>query len=269
MRLDIELVNRNLFPSRQKAKEAITEEMIKVNSVICKKPSFDVKSEDEITVSEMVSDFVGRGGLKLEKIADKHKLYFNGKSCMDIGASTGGFTECMLRRGAEFVYAVDVGSGQLDKKLCSDSRVCNMEKTDVRNITVADIDRKIEFISVDVSFISLELILPKAFELLENGGMAAVLVKPQFEAGRQNVGKNGIVKSPEIHEKVLSSIIETVRLIGFNILDLDYSPIRGGSGNIEYLLLLKKEIMNFDNSDIDIKNMVMKAFGNFKNGGKA
>lgn len=266
MRLDIELVNRKLFPSRQKAKDAVTEGAVKVNSVICRKPSFDTKPEDEISVSENILNFVGRGGLKLEKIADKHKLLFNGKNCMDIGASTGGFTDCMLKRGAEYVYAVDVGSDQLSQKLRDDKRVCNMEKTDIRNIDRNSIDKKIEFISVDVSFISLKLVLPKAFELLELKGMAAILVKPQFEAGKQNIGKNGIVRSSKIHEKILFDIIDFTLHLGFGIIDVDYSPVRGGSGNIEYLLLLKKEKTNFP---VDIKNTVKEAFENFKNGGKA
>lgn len=266
MRLDVELVNRKLFSSRQKAKEAVVEGMIKINSAICKKPSYDVKPEDKISVSENRLSFVGRGGLKLEKIADKHGLYFDGKNCMDIGASTGGFTDCMLRRGAEFVYAVDVGSDQLDERLRSDKRVCNMEKTDVRNISVGDIDKKIDFISIDVSFISLKLILPKAFELLADGGMAAVLVKPQFEAGKQNVGKKGIVKSQKIHEKVLFDIADITMSLGFGIIDMDHSPIRGGSGNIEYLMLLKRGKIDFS---ADIKNIVKEAFEKLKSGGEA
>ncbi len=265
MRLDVELVNRKLFLSRQKAKEAVAGGRIRINSAVCKKPSYDVKPEDEILVSEDRLSFVGRGGLKLEKIADKHSLNFNGKNCMDIGASTGGFTDCMLRRGAEFVYAVDVGSGQLNERLRSDKKVCNMEKTDVRSISAKDIDKKIDFISIDVSFISLKLILPKAFELLSDGGMAAVLIKPQFEAGRHNVGKKGIVKSPEIHEKVLLDITDVTMSLGFGIMDIDHSPIRGGSGNIEYIMLIKKEKTDFY---ADIKSIVKEAFEKLKSGGE-
>ncbi len=266
MRIDVELVNRQLFQSRQKAKEAINEGKVFVNGKVCPKPSADVSDTDEITVSGDVLGFVGRGGLKLEKIADKHKLVFNGKTCMDIGASTGGFTDCMLQRGAEYVYAVDVGSGQLAGKLCDDKRVCNMEKTDIRSVSKNDLERKIDFISIDVSFISLKLILPKAFELLDSGGSMAVLVKPQFEAGKSNIGKNGIVKSPKVHENVLSDIIGFAFQTGFEVTDADFSPVTGGSGNIEYLLLLKKGSGAFTG---DIKKLVGEAFRSFKNGGKA
>lgn len=266
MRIDIELVNRKLFQSRQKAKEAIAEGNITVNGKICIKPSFDVSDDDSIEISGNVLGFVGRGGLKLEKIADKHSLDFSGKVCMDIGASTGGFTDCMLQRGAEFVYAVDVGSGQLADKLCSDKRVCNMEKTDIRNVSSDDLQREIDFISIDVSFISLKLVLPKACKLLKHDGSMAVLVKPQFEAGKKNIGKNGVVKSQKVHENVLCDIISFAFQIGLVVYDADFSPVTGGSGNIEYLLLLKK------GSDFfmpEIKNLTASAFENFKNGGKS
>lgn len=266
MRLDLELVNRKLFPSRQKAKEAITEGIIKVNSSICVKPSFNVNDEDDIVISGEKLNFVGRGGLKLEKMADKHNISFEGKCCIDIGASTGGFTDCMLKRNAEYVYAVDVGSDQLDKKLCEDKRVCNMEKTDIRNLTHKNFDRKIDFISTDVSFISLKLILPKIYELLDNDGMAIVLIKPQFEAGKENIGKNGIVKSSKIHEKVILEIINSTVSLGFFVIDIDYSPITGGSGNIEYLMVLKKVKQKVS---IDVKKIVSEAFESLKNGGKS
>jgi len=266
MRVDVELVNRNLFQSRQKAKEAISEGKVFINGKVCPKPSVDVSDTDEITVSDDVMGFVGRGGLKLEKIADKHNLSLIGKTCIDIGASTGGFTDCMLQRGAEFVYAVDVGSGQLAQKLCEDERVCNMEKTDIRNVSKDSFDRDIDFISIDVSFISLKLILPKAYELLSDDGNMAVLVKPQFEAGKSNIGKNGIVKSQKVHENVLTDIVGFACLTGFEITDADFSPVTGGSGNIEYLLLLKKGNSPFT---ADIKSIVTEAFLSFKNGGKA
>ncbi|MBQ3567115.1 MAG: TlyA family RNA methyltransferase [Oscillospiraceae bacterium] len=266
MRIDLELVNRQLFQSRQKAKEAVTEGKVFVNGKVCPKPSADVSEDDEIKIADDVLGFVGRGGLKLEKIASKHHLDFKGKTCMDIGASTGGFTDCMLQRGAEYVYAVDVGSGQLAAKLCEDSRVCNMEKTDIRNVSKESLERVIDFISVDVSFISLTLIIPKAYELLDNGGSMAVLVKPQFEAGKSNIGKNGIVKSPKVHEKVLAEVIGFAFRTGFEVTDADYSPVTGGSGNIEYLLLMKKGNAPFTG---DIKKLVGEAFKNFKNGGKA
>ena len=217
-------------------------------------------------MSGNVLGFVGRGGLKLEKIADKHKLTFSGKICMDIGASTGGFTDCMLQRGAEFVYAVDVGSGQLADKLRRDKRVNNMEKTDIRDVSSEDLKREIDFISVDVSFISLKLILPKASELLKCDGSMAVLVKPQFEAGKSNIGKNGVVKSQKVHENVLCDIISFAFQTGLVVCDADFSPVTGGSGNIEYLLLLKKGSEFFLP---DIKKLTASAFENFKNGGKS
>ena len=266
MRIDIELVNRQLFQSRQKAKEAIIDGKVSVNGKVCPKPSADISENDEISVSDDIMGFVGRGGLKLEKIADKHNLSFEGKTCMDIGASTGGFTDCMLQRGADYVYAVDVGSGQLAQKLCEDKRVCNMEKTDIRNVSKESLERQMDFISVDVSFISLKLILPKAFELLEDSGSIAVLVKPQFEAGKSNIGKNGIVKSLKVHENVLTDIIGFAFQTGFEVTDADFSPVTGGSGNIEYLLLMKKGSGVFT---ADIKKLVGEAFSSFKNGGKA
>ncbi|MGN0614295.1 MAG: TlyA family RNA methyltransferase [Porcipelethomonas sp.] len=266
MRIDIELVNRNLFPSRQKAKEAVLDGAVLINGKVCTKPAADVSGNDIIEISGKTLSFVGRGGLKLEKAAYKHGLSFAGKTCMDIGASTGGFTDCMLQRGAEYVYAVDVGSGQLADKLCRDDRVCNMEKTDIRNVLPENLRHKIDFISVDVSFISLKLVLPKAFELLENDGMAAVLIKPQFEAGKQNVGKNGIVRSPKVHERVLAEIAGFTAELGFGIIDMDYSPVTGGSGNIEYIMLLKKGSSDYMP---DIRSVVNSAFLNFKKGGKA
>lgn len=265
MRIDIELVNRQLFQSRQKAKEAVTEGKVTVNGKVCLKPSFDVSENDTIEISDDVLSYVGRGGLKLEKICDKHNVKLEGKVCMDIGASTGGFTDCMLQRGAEYVYAVDVGSGQLAQKLCEDKRVCNMEKTDIRNVLADDLQHEIDFISIDVSFISLKLIFPKASELLNESGSMAVLVKPQFEAGKSNIGKNGIVKSPKVHENVLNDILTFLQGLRLEVIDLDFSPVTGGSGNIEYLLLLKKGDRIFTG---DVKKIVNDAFKNFKNGGK-
>ena len=211
------------------------------------------------------SKYVGRGGLKLEKLVLKHNLVFDKMICMDIGASTGGFTDCMLQNGAEYVYAVDVGSDQLAQSLREDRRVCNMEKTDIRNVVNDSIIGKMDFVSVDVSFISLKLVLPKVYELLNNGKMAAVLVKPQFEAGKSNIGKHGIVKSPTVHAEVLEDIINFSELLGFGIYALDYSPIKGGKGNIEYLLMLSKDS---EENEFNIKATVKDAFVGLKNGGK-
>ncbi|MDE5648904.1 MAG: TlyA family RNA methyltransferase, partial [Oscillospiraceae bacterium] len=210
--------------------------------------------------------YVGRGGLKLEKIIKKHNIRFDNLVCMDIGASTGGFTDCMLQNGADYVYAVDVGSDQLAEDLKANKCVCNMEKTDVRNIKPENIDKKINFISVDVSFISLKLILPKAYELLENAGRIAVLVTPQFEAGKAKVGKNGIVKSFKVHENILNDIIDFSQKLGFEIIDVDYSPVTGSKGNIEYLLFMKK---GYNINVFDIHSLVKSASVNLKSGGKA
>lgn len=248
MRLDTELTERKLFSSRQKAKDAIINGLVKVNEVVCKKPSFNINEGCSIEIIGNTLPYVGRGGLKLEKLIKKHNIKFDNSVCMDIGASTGGFTDCMLQYGADYVYAVDVGFGQLAENLKTDNRVCNMEKTDIRNIKHENIDKKINFISVDVSFISLKLILPKAYELLDNEGRIAVLVKPQFEAGKANIGKNGIVKSLKVHENVLSDIIDFSQKLEFEIIDVDYSPVKGSKGNIEYLLFMKKgnKIHTFD-----------------------
>lgn len=266
MRLDTELVARELFSSRQKAKNAVVNGFIKVNGVVCTKPSLNVEKSFSIEVSGEALPYVGRGGLKLEKIIKKHNIRFDNLVCMDIGASTGGFTDCMLQNGADYVYAVDVGSDQLDESLKSDKRVCNMEKTDIRNIFPKDIERKINFISIDVSFISLNLILPKAYELLENYGRITVLVKPQFEAGKSNIGKNGIVKSLKVHENILLDIIDFSEKLGFEIMDVDYSPVTGSKGNIEYLIFMKKGNVK---KLFDIHNLVKSASDKLRIGGRA
>lgn len=266
MRLDTELTKRKLFSSRQKAKDAIINGLVKVNGVVCIKPSININENCSIEITGILLPYVGRGGLKLEKIIKKHNIRFDNLVCMDIGASTGGFTDCMLQNGADYVYAVDVGSDQLAEDLKADKRVCNMDKTDIRNIKPENIDKIINFISVDVSFISLKLILPKAYELLENDGRIAVLVKPQFEAGKTNVGKNGIVKSLKVHENVLNDIINFSLKLGFEIIDVDYSPVTGSKGNIEYLLFMKK---GYKVNVFDIHSLVKNASSNLKSGGKA
>ncbi|MBP5430940.1 TlyA family RNA methyltransferase [Ruminococcus sp.] len=240
-RLDSELVARGLARSRERAKEMISSGSITVNGKIAKKPSDEVFSEDVIISSEN-DKYVGRGALKLEKAAKEFSIDLRGKKCLDIGASTGGFTDFMLQHGAERVYAVDVGHGQLAESLVKDSRVINMEGTDIRNVTAEDIGGKADFISVDVSFISLTKILPKVYELLSDGATAAVLIKPQFEAGRSDIGKRGIVKDKKVHFRILTDIDNFVRSIGFIADKYTFSPVRGGSGNIEYLVKLRKSV---------------------------
>ncbi len=238
-RLDAELVARGIARSRGRAKEMISSGAVTINGITAKKASENVSAGDEITSAEQ-EIHVGRGALKLEKAADVFGLDFSGMRCLDIGASTGGFTELMLERGAAAVYSVDVGHCQLAESLRRNCRVVNMEGTDIRNVTAEDIGGNVDFICADVSFISLTKILPKIYELLISGGYAAALIKPQFEAGRKNVGKKGVVKDRKVHLNVLEELDDFIRVTGFAPLDYTYSPIRGGNGNIEYLVKLKK-----------------------------
>lgn len=238
-RLDMEMVARGIARSRQRAKEMITAGNVTVNGITAKKASAEVLAEDDIVSSEE-EIYVGRGALKIEKAAAEFGLDFTGKVCIDIGASTGGFTDFMLSRGAERVFAVDVGHGQLAEKLRNDSRVVNMEGTDIRTVSPEDMGGCADIVSVDVSFISLKLILPKMYELLREGGEAAVLIKPQFEAGRSDIGKNGIVKDRKVHLRVLREIDEFACDTGFICEKYTFSPVKGGSGNTEYLVHLRK-----------------------------
>ena len=236
-RLDAELVSRGIARSRQRAKEMIQARSISVNGSSITKASAEVSPDDVIESSEEEL-YVGRGALKLEKAAAEFGLDFTGKTCIDIGASTGGFTDIMLSRGAAKVYAVDVGHGQLAEKLRSDPRVVNMEGTDIRNVSPESFGGCADIITVDVSFISLKMILPKVYELLTENACAAVLIKPQFEAGRSGISKNGIVKDKKVHLRVLREIDEFARETGFVCEKYTYSPVKGGSGNIEYLVKL-------------------------------
>lgn len=238
-RLDAELVERGIARSRERAKEMIRSGSISVNGKAAKKPSDEV-SEGDVIESAESEKYVGRGALKLEKAAEEFGLDFSGKVCLDIGASTGGFTDLMLQRGATRVIAVDVGHGQLARSLADDPRVVNMEGTDIRDITADMLGGQADFISVDVSFISLTKILPKVYELLRENACAAVLIKPQFEAGRSDIGKRGIVKDRKVHIRVLSEIDSFAASLGFTAEKYTFSPVRGGSGNIEYLAKLLK-----------------------------
>lgn len=239
-RLDAALVQRGMAQSRQRAKQLIQDGQVSVDGTVRRKASFVVLDENEITLSGSDIPYVGRGGLKLERALEQGRIDLHGLICLDIGASTGGFTDCMLQRGAARVYAVDVGHGQLAEALRQDSRVVNMEGTDIRHVTVEQLGSAVDFFSVDVSFISLRLVLPAAAELLRADGMAAVLIKPQFEAGRENIGKNGLVTSEKAHLRVLTEMLELFPSLGLSLQLLCPSPIRGGSGNAEYLAVLKK-----------------------------
>lgn len=239
-RIDIVLVNKGLAPSRERAKALIMEGIVFVNNQKCDKAGTNVKDTDIIEIRGKTLKFVSRGGLKLEKAMKSFDLSLDGFICADIGASTGGFTDCMLQSGAKKVYSIDVGYGQLAWKLRNDERVINLENTNFRNVTKEQIPDELDFASVDVSFISLTLILPVLRPLLKDGANAVCLIKPQFEAGRENVGKNGVVRERSVHIAVINKIMDFALLNGFSFLGLDFSPVKGPKGNIEYLCLLKK-----------------------------
>lgn len=240
-RLDVLLVKKGLAPSREKAKAVIMAGSVYVDGQKEDKAGsvFDEESA-QIEVRGHALPYVSRGGLKLEKALKVFPITLTDKICMDIGASTGGFTDCMLQNGAVKVYSVDVGYGQLDWKLRQDDRVVCMEKTNFRYMTPEDIPDVLDFASVDVSFISLDKILTPAYALLKDQGEMVALIKPQFEAGREKVGKKGVVRDPKVHEEVISRIVRHADEVSFEVLDLSYSPIRGPEGNIEYLIHLRK-----------------------------
>ncbi len=241
-RLDVILVNRGYAPSREKAKAIIMSGNVYVNGQKEDKAgtAFD-QSKIRLEVRGSSLKYVSRGGLKLEKAMEVWQFALQGLVCMDIGASTGGFTDCMLQNGAAKVYAVDVGHGQLAWKLRTDERVVCMEQTNFRYLTREEIEEDLDFASVDVSFISLTKILIPARNLLKAGARMVCLIKPQFEAGRDKVGKNGVVREPSVHEEVIHKVIDFAASVGFEVLNLDYSPIRGPEGNIEYLMHLQKQ----------------------------
>ncbi len=238
-RADIALTERGLCASRSRAKLLISEGKVLCGGVPVTKPSALIEDTEELTVTEDLP-FVGRGGLKLSGALAVFPASAAGKVCMDIGASTGGFTDCMLQQGAARVYAVDVGHGQLAEKLRSDPRVTNFEGTDVRALSPSDLPAEPDFCSIDVSFISLKLVLPAVYALLAEQSACIALIKPQFEAGRSDVGKGGIVRSKKAHLRVLKDVLETAQMLGFGIQGLCVSPIRGGDGNVEYLVYLTK-----------------------------
>lgn len=240
-RLDTLLVRQGYYESREKAKRAIMAGIVFVNGQKSDKAGNMIDTEAEIFVKENICPYVSRGGLKLEKSIKMFNLDLTDDVCMDIGASTGGFTDCMLQNGAVRVYAVDVGYGQLDWKLRNDERVVNMEKCNVRYLDPETIAEPVDFISIDVSFISLKLIFPVAAQLLDDDGHIVCLVKPQFEAGREQVGKKGIVRDRKVHEEVIENVIKYAADNGLYPHGLTFSPVTGAKGNIEYLLYLSKQ----------------------------
>ena len=241
-RLDIILTQKGLFESREKARASIMAGDVFVDGLRMDKPGTKIDTESDITLRQTACPYVSRGGLKLEKAIQVFELDLKGAKAVDIGASTGGFTDCMLRNGAEHVWCIDVGYGQLDWKLRNDPRITNMEKTNVRYLDVDSIGRDIDFISIDVSFISLKLVLPVASQLLREGGELVALVKPQFEAGREQVGKKGIVRDPAVHRQVIRQASEYGIENGLTPMGLDFSPVTGTKGNIEYLLFMTKKL---------------------------
>ncbi len=244
-RLDIELVSRNLAGSREKAKRMIDDGVVYINGKPATKASLKVNCVDKIEIKGQVLPYVGRGGYKLEKALCAFGIDLCGKTAMDMGASTGGFTDCMLQNGIKKVYAVDVGRNQLAEKLLKDEAVVNMENTNIRNMKREDVPEDIDFISIDTSFISLKLILPAAFMFIKEDGEIVALIKPQFEAGRENIGKNGVVKDKKVHFRVIENIYGFVIENGFLPVGIVPSPITGGDGNHEYLMYIKKQGVPF------------------------
>ena len=240
MRLDVAVFERGYAETREKAKAMIMAGSVYLNGQKALKGGVNIKETDVIEVRGAVNPFVSRGGLKLDKAVRSFGLDLNNCICMDIGASTGGFTDCMLTNGASKVYAIDVGYGQLAWKLRCDERVVNLERTNFRYVTREQVPDEVDFASVDVSFISLKLILPVMHTLLKNGGHSVCLIKPQFEAGKENIGKKGVVRDKSVHEDVVRNITSFAAENGFRVLGVDFSPIKGPEGNIEYLMYIEK-----------------------------
>ncbi|WP_294953722.1 TlyA family RNA methyltransferase [uncultured Eubacterium sp.] len=239
-RLDVAVFEQGYAPSREKAKALIMAGIVYVNNQKVDKAGFELKEGDVLEVRGKTLQYVSRGGLKLEKAMQEFPISLAGKICMDVGASTGGFTDCMLQNGAVKVYSVDVGYGQLAWKLRTDERVVNLERTNFRYASREQIPDEIDFASVDVSFISLKHILPNLNALLADDGQAVCLIKPQFEAGKEKVGKKGVVRDLAVHLEVVENVIDLSTANGFSVCGLQFSPIKGPEGNIEYLIYLKK-----------------------------
>lgn len=261
-RLDVLLVKRNLVESREKAKAIIMSGSVFVEGQREDKAGTTFSDEVHIEIKGHVMPYVSRGGLKLEKAVFNFDVDLRDKVCTDVGSSTGGFTDCMLQNGAKKVFAIDVGRGQLAWKLRQDARVVCMEKTNIRYVTPEDLGEKIDFSSIDVSFISLTKVLLPIRNYLKDEGQIVALIKPQFEAGREKVGKKGVVREKETHYEVIELILSYAVSIGFAILNLDFSPIKGPEGNIEYLVHLQKkeEVGTLDEVTLDWHQVVDRAF---------
>lgn len=259
IRLDVAVLEAGYAPSREKAKAIIMAGQVYVNNQKVDKAGTEIKKDDVLEVRGNTLKYVSRGGLKLEKAMQCFPISLSGKICMDVGASTGGFTDCMLMNGAVKVYSVDVGYGQLAWKLRCDERVVNLERTNFRYVTDEQIKEKIDFASVDVSFISLMHILPNLSKLTADDAEAVCLIKPQFEAGKEKVGKKGVVRDKAVHAEVVQKVIGLAIQNGFSVCGLDFSPVMGPEGNIEYLIYLKKSNDPVVEQDIDAELTVQKS----------
>lgn len=259
-RLDILLVKRGLAESREKAKAVIMSGNVFVEGQREDKAGSAFSQEVQIEIKGNLLPYVSRGGLKLEKALARFDVTVKDKVCTDVGSSTGGFTDCMLQNGATKVFAIDVGRGQLDWKLRQDSRVVCMEKTNIRYVTPEDIGEPVDFSSIDVSFISLTKVLEPIRNYLKESGEIVALIKPQFEAGREKVGKKGVVREKSTHHEVIEKVAAYANSIGFEVKNIDFSPIKGPEGNIEYLIHLKKCSADAPEIEIDLKTVVEEAF---------
>ena len=264
-RLDLLLVEQGHFSSRERAKATIMAGKVLVNEMKIEKAGTMVPADGTIRILGEIHPFVSRGGLKLQKGLAEFNISLTGLVMADIGASTGGFTDCALQAGAKKVYAIDVGYGQLDWKIRQDSRVVVWERTNIRNVTLESFEDPIDFVGIDVSFISLGLVLPVVKEFLDSAGKVICLIKPQFEAGKERVGKNGVVRDQKVHQAVLHEVLTKISQIGFSIQGVSFSPIRGPEGNIEFLAYLDLSgISSISIEEEAIQKLVERAHGNFE-----
>lgn len=262
-RADIVLFEKGLVESLEKGKKTIMEGKVFVGNERVDKPGDMIDIDSPLRVKKDPIVYVSRGGLKLEKAIHKFDIDLKNKTAMDIGSSTGGFTDCMLKNGVKKIYAVDVGYGQLDWKLRQDSRVVVKERTNIRYVTENDIGEKIDFISIDVSFISLKLVLPVAKKLLLDNGYIVALIKPQFEAKREQIGPKGIIKDKDTHFDLIKSIVEFCKSINLNVIDIEFSPITGAKGNIEFLSYISKDMTKNPINDMKIFKTLDSAHNSF------
>lgn len=260
IRLDTAVFNAGHAESREKAKALIMSGIVFVNNQKCDKPGENIRTDDIVEVRGEKPKYVSRGGLKLEKAMASFGIKLDGCVCADIGASTGGFTDCMLQNNAKTVYAIDVGYGQLAWKLRCDERVINLERTNFRYVTKEEVPDELDFASVDVSFISLSHIFPVMRNLLKDGGQAVCLIKPQFEAGKDGVGKKGVVREKNVHISVIQKIVDLIAENRYSLLGLDFSPIKGPEGNIEYLCYIEKNNVQANDVQISAEDLVEASY---------